>query len=267
MTGSSHTTTSGSDETAANTKASAKRAFFFDLGGTLFSNLEIPRVNMPTVVEAGHRLGVEGDYGKFGLAYVVAAREVNDLYMRRPYYSHRDHFYDTYRVFARNFDREATDEFLEWFYETQRTAMLEGIPLREDCASTLRALRDNGKILSIVSNIDEDYLSGWLQNLALDSLFDHWISSEVAQSCKPDPEIFECALRQVGCAAEEVVFVGDSRIHDIQGASALGMTTVLLAEQHGTSHLDDADFEVEPNYTISTLSELLGLAEVQAVTS
>ncbi len=63
-----------------------------------------------------------------------------------------------------------------------------------------------------------------------------------------------------------MVFVGDSRIHDIQGARALGMTTVLLAEQHGVSHLDDADSEIEPDYTISALSELLELAEMQAAT-
>ncbi len=249
------------------THATEKRAVFFDLGGTLFSNIEIPRVNGPTVVEAGHRLGVDGDFGKIGMAYVIAAREVNDLYMRRPYYSHRDHFYDTYRLFAKNFGREATDEFLEWFYEAQREAMLQGIPLREDCVATLHALRDNGKILSIVSNIDEDYLGGWLKNLELESLFDHWVSSEVAKSCKPDPRIFEHALRQAGCTAEEVVFVGDSRIHDIQGARALGMTTVLLAEQFGTSHLDDAEFEAQPDYIISTLSELLELAEVQAAST
>jgi HAD superfamily hydrolase (TIGR01509 family) len=248
------------------TTTNPKRAVFFDLGGTLFSNLEIPRVNGPTVGEAGHRLGVEGDFGKIGMAYVIAAREVNDLYMRRSYYSHRDHFYDTYRLFAKNFGQEATDEFLEWFYEAQREAMLESIPLREDCVSTLRALRNNGKILSIVSNIDEDYLSGWLKNLDLESLFDHWVSSEVAQKCKPHPKIFEHALRQAGCTAEEVVFVGDSRVHDIQGARALGMTTVLLAETHGSSHLDDVDFEAEPDYAISTLSELLELAPLQAAT-
>ncbi len=246
------------------TTTSDKRAVFFDLGGTLFSNLEIPRVNGPALIEAGHRLGVDGDFGKIGLAYVLAAREVNDLYMRRQYYSHRDHFYDTYRVFAKSFGQEATDEFLEWFYEAQREAMLEGIALREDCVATLHALRANGKTLSIVSNIDEDYLSGWLKTLGLASLFDHWVSSEVAQSCKPDPKIFEHALRQADCTAEEVVFVGDSRIHDIQGARALGMTTVLLAEEHATSHLDDLDFEAEPDYVVSTLSELLELAEVQA---
>ncbi len=240
-----------------------KRAFFFDLGGTLFSNLLIPRVNGEAIIEAGQRLGVEGGFEKVGLAYVMAAREVNDEYMRRDYYSHRDHFYDTYRAFAKRFGQEADDEFLAWFYHAQREAMHSGITLREDCVSTLTALRGNGKILSIVSNIDDDYLEGWLSRLDLVSLFDHWISSEAARSCKPDRKIFERALQQADCAAHDVVFVGDSRIHDIQGARAVGMTTVLLDEQGASSHLDDVDFEAEPDYVISTLSELLDLSEAQ----
>ena len=239
------------------------RAIFFDLGGTLFSNREIPRVNAPTLVEAGRRLGLERGLHEIGMAYVRAAREVNAIYMRRPYYLHRDHFYDTYRVFAQSFDRDATEEFLRWFYEAQRDAMLGGLKLRDDCAETLRALRARRLILSIVSNIDDDYLEGMLRNLHLEVLFDHWISSQAAGSCKPDAKIFEVALQQAGCRAHEVIFVGDSRVHDIQGAGALGMTTVLLAEDGGGSHLDDEDFEARPDHCITRLSELIELVEAR----
>lgn len=232
------------------------RAIFFDLGGTLFSNKDIPRVNGPVLMEAAQRLGVEGGFGEIGMAYVLAAREVNDLFMRRPYYLHRDHFYETYRRFVAGLDREITDEFLDWFYVAQREAMVTGLRLRDDCVATLRTLRERGFILSIVSNIDEDYLAGMLENLGLEPLFDHWLSSEVAQSCKPDREIFEAALRQADCRADEVVFVGDSRIHDIRGARAVGMKAVLLAEEDGVSHLDDADFDAEPDFVVTQLGEL-----------
>ena len=240
-----------------------QRAIFFDLGGTLFSNRDIPRVNGPALVEAARRLDVERGFGEIGLAYVRAAREVNDLYMRRPFYLHRDHFYDTYRVFAKILDRAASDDFLDWFYGAQRKAMVEELRLRDDCVETLRALRDKSLILSIVSNIDDDYLEGMLHNLELRPLFDHWISSQAARSCKPDAKIFETALAQAGCGADEVLFVGDSRIHDIQGAGALGMATALLVEEGGGSHLDDEDFEVEPDYVISSLSELVELVETR----
>jgi HAD superfamily hydrolase (TIGR01509 family) len=239
------------------------RAIFFDLGGTLFSNRDIPGVNAPALVEAGRRLGLDLGLGEIGMAYVQAAREVNEIYMRRPYYLHRDHFYDTYRVFAKRFDKESTDDFLDWFYEAQRDAMLGGLRLRDDCAETLHILRSRRLILSIVSNIDDDYLEGMLGNLELEALFDHWISSEAARSCKPDAKIFEAALQQAGCRADEVIFVGDSRVHDIQGAGALGMTTVLLAEDGGGSHLDDEHFEVQPDHIIARLSDLIEIVEAR----
>lgn len=235
------------------------RAIFFDLGGTLFSNRDIPRVNVPALAEAARRLGVEKDVGEVGLAYLLASREVNEGYLRQAFYLHRDHFYDCYRAFAQRLDRVASDDFLDWFYEAQRSAMVGGMTLREDCVETLRALRARGLTLSIVSNIDNDFLEGLLHSLDLKPLFDYWISSESARSCKPDARIFECALEQAGCSADETIFVGDSRIHDIQGAAALGMKTVLLTEEGGTSHLDDEDFDVAPDHVISRLSELLAV--------
>ncbi len=239
------------------------RAVFFDLGGTLFSNRDIPRVNAPALAEAARRLGVEKGFGEVGLAFLQASRQVNEVYMRRSYYLHRDHFHDTYRAFAAMLDRVASDEFVEWFYEAQRKAMTQELVLRDDCIETLDALRERGLVLSIVSNIDDDYLDGMLRNLELKPLFDHWVSSEAAQSCKPDARIFELALERAGCSAGETIFVGDSRVHDIQGAAAVGMPTVLLAEEGGTSHLDDESFEVRPDHVISRLSELIALVDAR----
>jgi HAD superfamily hydrolase (TIGR01509 family) len=237
------------------------RAVFFDLGGTLFSNLEILRVSTPLLTEAARRLGVKGGLKRAGLAYVQATRQANESYVNRPFYMHRDLFLDTYRLFAEAFDQQASSEFLEWFYETQRDTMVGNLVLREDCLETLHALRDRGLILSLVSNIDQDYLEPMLRSLGLNSLLDHWTSSEEAESCKPDPNIFHHALRKAGCREEEVMFVGDSRVHDIQGARAVGITTVLITEEGGVSQLDDEDFDAQPDHVIASLSELLHLVD------
>ncbi len=237
------------------------RAVFFDLGGTLFSNLEILRISTPLLPEAARRLGIEGGAARAGLAYVQATRRANESYVNRPFYMHRDLFLDTYRFFAEVFDQEASSEFLEWFYEAQRETMVENLVLREDCLETLHALRDRGLILSLVSNIDQDFLEPMLRNLGLNPLLDHCTSSEEAGSCKPDPGIFHHALRKAGCRKEEVVFVGDSRVHDIQGARAVGMTTVLITEEGSVSHLDDEHFDAQPDHVIANLSELLDLVD------
>lgn len=233
------------------------RAVFFDLGGTLFSNLEVLRVSLPLLAEATRRLGVEGGLRRAGLAFLQATRQANESYVNRPFYLHRDLFLDSYRLFAKAFGQEASSEFLAWFYEAQRESVVSNLSLREDCLETLRALRERGLLLSLVSNIDDDYLEPMLDNLGLRPLFDQWTSSQEAGSCKPDPKIFWHALRKARCQEEEVVFVGDSRVHDIQGASALGMTAVLITEEGGVSQLDEEELDVQPDHVIESLSELL----------
>ena len=232
------------------------RAVFFDLGGTLLSNTQIPLVCMPVLEEAAIRLGVEGGVSGIGQAFVDASRRANADYVNRPYYLHRDLFLDTSRFLLEVLGREQSEEFSDWFCRAQREVMIAQLVLRDDCFETLAALRSLGLLLAIVSNIDDDYLEPMMENLGLRPYFDHWISSEAAGSCKPDPGIFHCALRRVGCGPEEVIFVGDSRVHDIQGARAVGMRSVLISEEGGVSHLDDEHFLAEPDHVIGALSEV-----------
>jgi putative hydrolase of the HAD superfamily len=237
------------------------QAIFFDLGGTLFSNTQIPLICAPLLTEVAKRLGVEGGLPGLGPAFVQAMQEANAQYLKRPYYLHRDLFRDVCRTLARAFDQEATPEFLDWFSRAQREVMTRQPRLRDDCLDTLRALRSRGLELALVSNIDDDYLEPMLENLNLTPLFDHWTSSQAARSCKPDPGIFQHALRRAGCDAEEVLFVGDSRVHDIDGAGRMGMETALISEQGGVSQLDDEHHESNPDHVIHQLSELIEIID------
>jgi HAD superfamily hydrolase (TIGR01549 family) len=239
------------------------RAVFFDLGGTLFSNIQIPRVCTPVLVEAAERLGVEGGLAGVGRAFVDATQKVNSAYLQRPYYLHRDLFVDTARELVAILGLADDPDFNDWFYAAQRDIMVEQIELREDCLETLAALRGRGFLLSIVSNIDHDFLDPMIVNFGIEPYFDHFVSSETAGSCKPDAGIFHAALERVGCRPEEVVFVGDSRIHDIQGASGVGIRSVLISEHGGVSHLDDEDFAVDPDHVVGSLADLLEIDLLQ----
>jgi len=235
------------------------RAVFFDLGGTLFSNVQIPRVCTPALVAAADRLGIEGGLAGIGKAFVEATQKVNAAYMKRPYYLHRDLFVDTARELLAILGRDDDPDFSDWFYVAQRDLMVDQIELREDCLDTLAELRARGFQLLVVSNIDHDFLDPMIVNFGIESFFDHFVSSETAQSCKPDAGIFRAALERAGCSPEEAVFVGDSRVHDIQGASGVGIRAILINEHGGVSHLDDEEFEVDPEHVIGSLSELLEL--------
>jgi HAD superfamily hydrolase (TIGR01509 family) len=237
----------------------APRAVFFDLGGTLFSYREIPALTRSIFAEALQRLGVDPDPAAIGPAYTQAAAAAERRYAERDYYLHRDLFLDTYRGLVDALGASPHEDFFEWLYAAQRDVMVTAVPLRDDCLETLTTLRERGHSLSIVSNIDDDYLEPMVRNFGLTPHLDHWSSSEEARSCKPHRGIFELAVGKAGCDPEDVVFVGDSRHHDIRGAREMGMTSVLISEPGGIGPRDPGD--AAPDYLIERLGELVAVLE------
>ena len=101
------------------------RAVFFDFGGTLFSNVQIPHVCTPALVGAAERLGLGGGLAKIGKPFVQATQTINAAYLGKPYYLHRDLFIDTAREMTRRVGSEVDESFNDWFYTTQRDLMIE----------------------------------------------------------------------------------------------------------------------------------------------
>ncbi len=96
-----------------------------------------------------------------------------------------------------------------------------------DAAPALGALRAVGLRLVVASNWDCS-LPQVLEDARLGQLVDGVISSATVGAAKPDPAIFEAALATAGASAEEAVHVGDSLLHDVEGARAAGVRGVLL---------------------------------------
>jgi putative hydrolase of the HAD superfamily len=241
----------------------AFKAAFFDFGGTLYS-YHNPGLSLgPIIREAAGCLGLQAEPGGLRDAYMAASRAAALEFVPRPYYLHRDLFEDTYRRVLEALGGTPGPELLRWCHEEQRQRVFECFELRPDCIETLEALRAAGLNVSVVSNIDDDYLDPMMKRAGLDRLLDAWTSSEEAQSCKPDPGIFRLALSKAGCSAERVVFVGDSSEADIAGASALGMTTVLISDL-GSDPFGTGTRR-EPDHNIDSLSELLEIVGVAPV--
>jgi 2-haloalkanoic acid dehalogenase type II len=234
---------------------------FFDFGGTLFSYAALGGQGFDLVASASSRLGIDAPAAELGSAFARASRASWAAFAGRPYYLHRDLFHDAFRRWAREFGAEPDQAFLDWMHESQRDSLLERFTLREGCLSTLRELRGRGLRLSIVSNIDDDYLHPMLARAGLDALLHHWSSSEEARSCKPDAAFFHYACRKAGCRPEQVLFVGDSPEHDIAGARALGMTTVLIPEVGAEPPGKGTSRAGQPHHVIRSLPQLLDLVD------
>jgi len=105
-----------------------------------------------------------------------------------------------------------------------------------DVPGTLVTLERMGLKLAVVSNWDHR-LPGLLDDLRLTSHFEAVVFSAEVGAEKPAAEIFAAALAELGCPPEEVLHVGDSRLEDVEGAEAAGMSArqlVRTAPRRGT---------------------------------
>lgn len=97
--------------------------------------------------------------------------------------------------------------------------------LQPGILETVQALRAQGLLLAVVSNADVIDIEAWDRS-PLAGLFDSVIFSCSVKLVKPEPEIYRKALAELGVSAEEAVFVGDGGDHELDGAKAVGLTTV-----------------------------------------
>ncbi len=115
--------------------------------------------------------------------------------------------------------------------------------------SVVREIQENYRT-AVLSNADDGFL---LPNLKLlDLEFDVILSSEMACSYKPQPELFREMLARLELQPEEAVYVGDRHYEDVHGARGVGMHAVWM--DRGDRGLRD-DLPA-PDHTVASLAEL-----------
>jgi putative hydrolase of the HAD superfamily len=97
----------------------------------------------------------------------------------------------------------------------------------DDAAPALRALRGRGLKLVCVSNWDVS-LPEVLDRVKLLKHLDGVVTSADVGARKPDPRIFQAALRLARCEAAAALHVGDTPEEDLEGARAAGIRALLL---------------------------------------
>lgn len=97
----------------------------------------------------------------------------------------------------------------------------------DDVAETLRAVRDRGCQVAILSDIHFDLRPAFVA-AGLDRFVDEYVLSFERGVQKPSPAIFHAALDALGSRPEQTLMVGDRASHD-GAAVGLGMPTLLVA--------------------------------------
>ncbi len=203
------------------------KGVFFDAGGTLFSIRE----------SVGHhycrfakQYGVNTDTAYLDKRFYTALEDAppmafpgvptSQLHVREKEW--------WYNVVGSVFKGIAFDDFDAFFERVYRHfESEEAWILHEDVPQTLSLLCDRGYLLGIISNFDSR-LETILEKLHIRHFFHAVICSSRAGAAKPAPEIFRVGMEALGLLPSEVVHVGDSPLHDVEGAQNVGITPLLI---------------------------------------
>lgn len=232
---------------------------FFDLGGTLFSYGDLSNAFNDLLTDQLAAQGIEEESGSARTKYRGAMQQAFQKFGQRPYYLHSELFIEGYHRFLSEYDIESTRTQGLEFYREQMELGINHVRPRSEAVEAIQTLYDANLRMGIVSNIDNDqFHSLWSQiNLS------RWIStvttSEEAQSCKPDPEIFKLAMRKFGNPKpSQCMFIGDSPEHDIRGANRMGLHSVwITSRSERVLNLPSGD---RPDSVIRRLTELIEIA-------
>ena len=131
--------------------------------------------------------------------------------------------------------------------------------LYDDVPDVLRQLHAAGVRIGLISNTHR-CLETFQHHFELTGLIAAAISSSAHGKMKPHPAIFEAALKEVGVTdPADAAMVGDSVVHDIEGARRIGMHGVLVVRA-------GVPLNVPPDVTvIRSLRELPGILNVHGV--
>ncbi|ORV47631.1 hypothetical protein AWC02_08265 [Mycolicibacter engbaekii] len=136
--------------------------------------------------------------------------------------------------------------------------------LFDGVAELLSDLRDAGVRLAVATSKVEPTARRILAHFGLDGYFDVVAGASVDGLRAAKSDVVAHALAQLAPLPERVLMVGDRR-HDVDGAAAHGIDTVLVGWGYGRSDYSDTDAEgdgrgpVARVQTVSELREVLGV--------
>ncbi len=223
------------------------RAVFFDVGNTLlFPYPSVSEVCRQVLARAGHVRDLHA---------IDALMPMVDAYYEDRYRDDDTFWTDEgetsgvwvgmYSLLCRELGLHQTAEELarqvyEEFGDPERWRAYD------DVVPALRRLKSAGVRTGIISNWD-GRLAQILEGLGLAPFLDTIVSSAQVGLHKPDPRIFELACERLGVRPDQAAHVGDHHYADVVGATAVGMTAVLIdrhsnpVEATSIASLDDLE--------------------------
>jgi len=118
--------------------------------------------------------------------------------------------------------------------------------------AALAELRDRGRKIAVLSNVDRDLIATSIPKLGLEP--DLVVTAQDCGSYKPAPGHWRMFAERSGVTPSDTVHVGASQYHDMRPAAALGYRTVFI-DRHGET------LETAPSRVLRDLALLPGVID------
>lgn len=96
----------------------------------------------------------------------------------------------------------------------------------DEVRRTLVQLKEAGYIMAVLSNRSKPF-QDTLDSHTISGFFEFSIAGGEVDAYKPEPGLFQHALKRAGLTAQETVYVGDNYFADVVGSRRAGLTPVL----------------------------------------
>jgi putative hydrolase of the HAD superfamily len=247
-------------------RAAPIRAVIFDYGHTIVDFRRTEEALLEAYKQIRERIeaALEIDAPEVGHLIDRVANEVDRL-VGASYEERRMEELDVLKVFdevLRNtLGLEVPKDVVAHIVALDHSAFSNTIVVSEENLRTLRALKDRGLLLGLISNVTllPDLMRADVDALGIGPNLDAALFSSEVGVRKPDPRIFEAMLERLSVEPKDAVFVGDRLLDDIEGAQRAGMRAVLTHEFR-----QEEDESVRPDAVITRLPELPAALERMA---
>ena len=200
------------------------RAVFFDFVGTLITKEGENETHLNIIREVLKRSGTDLNPEEVWEAYEEESSRLFAELAGKEARKIRDVDTEALRRVAERYGFSVPEEF--WGISLEMHAKYG--KLFPDAVDTIKALKELGLHVGIITDSDDDYIESHLKALGIYELFDSITTSEEAGYFKPHPRPFQLALEKAGVKAKEAIYVGDNPAKDCVGARNVGMMSVLL---------------------------------------
>lgn len=202
-----------------------KKAIFFDLDHTLWDFEKNSAMAFEFIFEK-HNIAI--DFNAFLEAYIPVNVHYWKLY-REDKITQHELRYGRFRETFSNMEIEVSNELIETLAHEYITHLPTFNHLYDGAVEVLDYLKDKYS-LHIITNGFHEVQAGKLRNSNIEHYFDTVTNSEMAGCKKPNPKIFEYALKAANIDKACSVMIGDCIEADVQGALDYGLDAIYFNE-------------------------------------